>query len=181
MNKLALITTALLLSLTIFAQGYRDHDKSTPEEKAAYQKEYLTIVLDLTDDQVGQLEELQKMHQKKVQAIQETYKPTMDEMKAKMKEIKDDPEFSEEKAKAIKDSYKEKLAPMHDAMKDQKAAFDKELVKILDDAQGKKYMKLQALKESKHKGPKQGRNSLDMEKGKPAPTQKPAPSRGSSY
>ncbi|MEZ5009025.1 MAG: hypothetical protein R2753_12810 [Chitinophagales bacterium] len=178
MNKLALITTALILSLSVWAQGHHDKQERSPEEKAAYQKEYLTIVLDLNDEQVAQLGDLQKMYQKKAQVIKEKYQPILDEMKTKMQELKNNPEISEEKAKAIKDGYKEKLAPMHDAMKAQKKAFDKEFVEILNDAQGEKYLKLQALKESRKKEKDNGPRSLEFKKDKPvnktAPTRSPS-------
>ncbi len=152
MKKLALITTALVLSLSLWASEIKQEGKRSFEDKAAYRVEYLTIVLDLTDKQASQLKELQGQNHGKVEEIKSTFQPTLDNMKSELKSLRENPsEENREKAKVIREKYKPELEPMRTAMKAEKEKFDKVFMASLSTAQADKYQKLKALKE-KYKG-----------------------------
>ncbi len=153
MKNVIVMLAFVLTGLSLSAQGpnrapnLKDSDM---EEKAEARLEYMTIVLDLTEDQVEKIQKMQVAHGEKLKAIKSKYQPTLDKMKAEMKAVKastaGDPEAGKAKMKAIHEKYKPDLAPMKEAMDAEKAVFDKNFISVLDSKQAEKYKKLEAIK-----------------------------------
>lgn len=172
MKNVIVIVAMVLVSITAWAQpkDSRDGKNISTEERMNDRLEYMTIVLDLNDSQVQKIKTLQKANSETLKGIKSKYQPTMDKMKAEMKELRGkddtDPKASKEKMKAIKDKYKAELEPMKGEMKAAKDKFDTDFKSILSADQKEKYTKLEALKEAKkehHK--KEGFNKGDMNRG----------------
>ena len=174
MNRITLVFAVLVFTLSSWAQRPNEHSKISGEEKAAYRLEFLTIVLDLTEKQVGQLSEIQQGSIMAIDKIKTQYQPILDKRDEEFKELKkksfaaEDKAKSKEEMKAVKEKYKNKLAPMRSAIEEEKTVFDKQLIKILSKEQADKYLKLQALKE-KYKGDhsKASPNMIEQDKSGP--------------
>lgn len=160
MNKLILTVTAMIFSFTLFAQPMHEAKDGM---KAAHRLEYLTIVLDLTNNQVNSIKTLQEANKQKIDQIKSKYKPTLEEMKSKIKPLRENPSpENKEKVKQIRASYKDQLAPMKTEIKATKEAFKSQLKGYLTPSQLTKFEKLEALKakqkaERKADGKKHGK------------------------
>jgi hypothetical protein len=156
MKNVILMLALAFTCLTVSAQGTNRSPGSTKldmEEKAEERLEYMTIVLDLTPEQVAKIKKMQLAHGEKLNAIKSQYQPILDKMKAEMKAVKasteGNPEAGKAKMKIIHEKYKPDLAPMKAAMEAEKAVFDKNLIGVLDANQAEKYKKLEAIKAAK--------------------------------
>lgn len=172
MKNVIVIVAMVLVSITAWAQpkGSKDGKNFSTEERMNDRLEYMTIVLDLNESQVQKIKTLQKGNSETLKGIKAKYQPTMDKMKAEMKELKgnedSDPKATKEKMKAIKDKYKTELEPMKDEMKAAKEKFDADFKSVLNADQKAKYDKLQALKDAKkEQHQKEGFQKGDMNRG----------------
>lgn len=161
----------IILAMTIFMTSAIAND-GRMKEKAASQIEYLTIILDLDQEQVSAIESLQETHLESLEEIHAKYKPVLDEMTGKLKELHQkedsDKKHSMDEARDIRQSYHEQLEPMREAIESEKESFDQVLAGVFNETQSSKFQELQVFKDKQRMKHEQQHGP----KGKPCPGMK---------
>ena len=159
MRHVIILLITIVTAYPSFANEFDEPGKHGPkmqrtlEERAESKLEFLSIVLDLTENQLYEIQSLQAEHLASVTVIKELYQPVLDNMKAELKQIRleTDATFTEarEKAKSVRENYDPQLAPMRSALKEEQSSFDKVLAGIFTSEQNEKYTQLKAFKDEK--------------------------------
>ena len=123
------------------------------EERSEIRLQYLTVVLDLTDEQVSGIRGLQRDHLAAVGNIREDFSDVIGALEDALSQIRQnsegDLEADKRAAKVVRQEYKLELRPMQDAIKIERTAFEETLVQMFSAEQSEKYMSLKELREQK--------------------------------
>ncbi|MCP4123295.1 MAG: hypothetical protein GY751_16200 [Bacteroidetes bacterium] len=150
-NYIVILT--LFASITANTAFAARQEHQTQEDRLENRLEFLSIVLDLTEDQVVDIRSLQQSHISTVKNIRTEYEPVMNELKEALKTIRlqseGNIEASRQAAKEVREGYKPQLEPMKQAIKTERTAFNEVLAQMFSTEQQEKYQALKAFKEDK--------------------------------